>query len=197
MLRMQKRLSWTPLLDTADMWGGQEPPAGTATKHLLQEVTDGATNNEVYILHLANGKRAIRLTIVSGARPRNPVAAVAIGVTDRIQLCKVTSSEIVHSTLANGLASGKAYNGDVLTIASSPKHHVHCPSCNVLEKTTMPECCIDVGHTSDLHLVQDVSSLKREVKRVADALEELIAINRAKTDSEVKTEVPSEDSNSE
>ena len=53
------------------------------------------------------------------------------------------------------------------------------------------------GHTSDLDLVHEVSGLKREVKRVADALEELIAIKRAKTDSEVKSEVPSEDSDIE
>ena len=55
----------------------------------------------------------------------------------------------------------------------------------------------DLAHTSDLHLVHQVSGFKREVRRVADALEELIAMKRAKTDSEVKSEVPSEDSDSE
>ena len=99
----------------------------------------------------------------------------------------------MHSTLANGLALGKAYNGDVLTIASSLKHHVYCILCNVLDTTCMPECPTGEGHTGDIHLVQEPSGLKREVKRVADALEELIAMKRANTDSEVKSEVPSED----
>ena len=82
MFRKQKPLSWSPLLDTADMWGGKEPPAVTATKNLLVEVSEDTKNNEVYTLGIAKGTWAIRLTIVSGARPRNPGAVVAIGVTD-------------------------------------------------------------------------------------------------------------------
>ena len=63
----------------------------------------------------------------------------------------------MHSTLANGFALAKAYNGDILTIASSPKHHLYCLLCNVLETTCMPECRKDVEHMSDLHLVHEVS----------------------------------------
>ena len=103
----------------------------------------------------------------------------------------------MHTTLAERLALGKAYNGDVLTMASSPKHLVYCLLCNVLDTTCMPECRTDVGHTNYLHLVHEVSRLKEEVKRVADALEELIEMKTAKIGSEVKTDVPSEESDSE
>ena len=103
----------------------------------------------------------------------------------------------MQSTLANGLALGKAYNGDVQTIASNPRHHVYCLMCNVLQTTGMPECRTNVRHTSDLHLVHKVLGLKKEVKRVADALEELIEMKRAKIDSDPKSEVPSEGSDSE
>ena len=41
------------------------------------------------------------LTIVSGARPRSPVAVVAMGVTERFQLRRATSSEIVAQNLSN------------------------------------------------------------------------------------------------
>ena len=51
----------------------------------------------------------------------------------------------MHSTLANGLACGKGYNEDVLTTASSPKHHVYCLLCNVHEMTCMRECRTDGG----------------------------------------------------